>query len=132
MFVVLTEKGGIKNVANIMYGKDIEAVKDWVYQYLIKEIEIIGSLMMSNTIGYKIVEISNNKYSIVREIKQVIPGYIYNSYKKSFETMLECSILEYKDTSLQKNKKKFLEQYHNTVANLKENSLTSNIKEKNE
>ena len=122
MFVVLIESGGVKNIANVIYGKDIEVVKDWVYNYLIKRVQSMESLSIRNTLGYKILENENikNKYSLIREYKQTVPGYIYNSYKTEFETILECTILEYRDQNLQINKKKYLEEYNKMVKGYKQ------------
>lgn len=122
MFVVLIESGGVKNIANVIYGKDIEIVKDWVYNYLIKRVQSMESLSIRNTLGYKILENENikNKYSLIREYKQTVPGYIYNSYKTEFETILECTILEYRDQNLQINKKKYLEEYNKMVKGYKQ------------
>lgn len=122
MFVVLIESGGVKNIVNVIYGKEIETAKDWVYNYLIKRVQSMESLLMCNTLGYKILEDPDikNQYSIVREYKEIVPGYIYNSYKKEFEIVLECMILEYRDQNLQTNKKKYLEEYNKMVNKIKQ------------
>lgn len=110
MFIVLLEKEEIsKSVINVMFGKDIEIARDWVYNYLIKYIDTLDH--NKNTLGYKIKEnLGNNSYDLIYEYKKIETGYIYNSSKVKFKTIMTVTILEYND--IQFNKKKFLDQYH--------------------
>lgn len=128
MFIILIEKDGFKNVINVVYGKDKEISEDWVYNYLMKQIETMESLLLKNTLGYKIEDIGNNEYILLKEYKDVIKGYLYNSYEKKTETLLKISILEYTDS--QPNKKKFLQQYHKMLVEKQKSHQT--IKEKRE
>lgn len=128
MFVILIERGGIKNIINIVYGRDKEISEDWVYNYLMKQIEMMESMSFKNTIGYKIEDIGNDEYILLKEYKDVIKGYIYNSYEKKAETLLKVSILEYTDS--QPNKKKFLQQYHKML--VEKQRVQQTIKEKRE
>ena len=130
MFIIIVEQKEIKNVATIVYGKDINKAREWVYNYLIKRIEDMENISMKNTLGYKIIENDNmNKYTIIKEYKEIDKGYIYNSYIKKLEPVLSTSILEYNETSI--NKRKFLQQYHQILIE-KNNEIPVVIKEKRE
>jgi hypothetical protein len=130
MFIIIVEQKEIKNVATIVYGKDINKAREWVYNYLIKRIEDMENISMKNTLGYKIIENDNmNKYTIIKEYKEIDKGYIYNSYIKKLEPVLSTSILEYNETSI--NKIKFLQQYHQILIE-KNNEIPVVIKEKRE
>lgn len=132
MFVVLIERGDNKrNIENIMYGKDIEIAREWVYNHLIREIQKMeNDSTQVNSLGYKICEnIEENQYEIIREYKKVNKGYIYNSFTRKTESILKASIFEYVDNQSINNKKKFLEQYHKILT---EKMLTEQQQQKNE
>lgn len=132
MFIVLIENGECKHIETIIYGKEINDARAWVYNYLIKKIEDLENIAMKNTLGYKILENKHqNKYDIIKEYNELSKGYIYNSYNRKSECILTASILEYRDNQIL-NKKKFLQQYHQMLIEKGRNEIVNvvNTKEK--
>lgn len=113
MFIILIENGKCKHVETIIYGKNINDAREWIYNYLIKRIEDLENIAMKNTLGYKITENENKTtYEIMKEYTETVKGYIYNSYNRKTDCVLTATILEYKDINMTNTKKKFLQQYH--------------------
>lgn len=131
MFIVLIEQGENKKIGNIVYTKDIEIVREWIYNYLIKEIDLMQTITLRDVSGYKITEnLKENEYQIVREYKRPIRGYFTTSYKTEFEYLLKATILEYTDSNAQK--KKFLEQYHKILIEKQKKSENLIVEEQQE
>jgi hypothetical protein len=119
MHIILKKSDKKIEVLNIFYGDDTNLINNWIKEYINDDIESLKNLPLIkdvHTVLYEIVE-NKNEYELIKRVKKINKGYIYNSSERSTENIYTINLLEYDGI----NKFNF-EQY-----TLKENSKWADI-----
>ncbi len=97
MHIILKNLNETKEVLNIFYGEDTYLINNWIKEYINDDIESFKNIPLNkneNTVSYEIVE-NKNEYELIKKLKQINKGYIYNSSEKLIKSIYTINVLEY-------------------------------------
>lgn len=97
MHIILKQLNESNEVLNVFYGNDTNIINNWIKEYINDDIESLKVTPLSKdirTVSYETIE-NNNKIELLKRIKKINKGYIYNSSEKLTETLYTITTLEY-------------------------------------
>lgn len=114
MYIILKSYFNEKNeILNIFYGDDENLIRNWINEYINKDIESLKQCPLDKDIRSLSYEIDQDKdiTRLIKHTKRVNRGYVYNSSEKFSEVVYTLTCLEHtatnngQDATLQSNEK---------------------------
>jgi hypothetical protein len=84
-------------VLNIFYGEDTYLVNNWINEYINDDIESLKNAPLikdERVVSYETIE-NQNKIELIKRVKKINKGYIYNSSERLTENIYTITVLEY-------------------------------------
>lgn len=93
-----------EDVINIFYGENNDYVADWINTYFEQEIESLKMMpceenIRPDSLDY-FVEMENNMFYLVKKYKQILKGYVYNTYEKILEKLYSIRYLTFDNVNV--------------------------------
>ena len=102
MFIILKNEQGKNEILTMFYGQDelLKSIREWIKDYMNKDIEKrendINSDKNIKEIVYEI-EDEYDSFKLIKKLKVIKKGYIYNATEKQNNTIYSINILEYNE-----------------------------------
>jgi hypothetical protein len=119
MHIILKKINEKDEVLNVFYGNDTTVINNWIKDYINDDIESLKIIPLNKDIravSYETIE-NQNKIELIRKVKKVNKGYIYNSSERLTETIYTITTLEYDG----------INKFNNEQYTLKDNSKWADI-----
>lgn len=119
MHIILKKIQEKIDVLNIFYGDDTILINNWIKEYINDDIETFKLEPLNKdvrSISYEITENQTN-FELIRHIKKINKGYVYNSSERLTENVYTINLLEYSGVNT----------FNIQKCNLKENTKWADI-----
>jgi len=119
MHIILKKIQEKIDVLNIFYGDDTILINNWIKEYINDDIETFKLEPLNKdvrSISYEITENQTN-FELIRHIKKINKGYVYNSSERLTENVYTINLLEYSGANT----------FNIQKCNLKENTKWADI-----
>lgn len=97
MHIILKQLNESNEVLNIFYGDDTTVINNWIKDYINDDIESLKNIPLCKdvrAVSYETIE-TGNKIELIKRVKKIYKGYIYNSSERLIETVYTITTLEY-------------------------------------
>lgn len=97
MHIILKNSDKKIEVITVFYGDNTTVINNWIDEYINDDIESLKNIPLNKderTVSYEIIE-NQNEYKVIKKIKKINKGYIYNSSERLTENVYTINLLEY-------------------------------------
>uniref|UniRef100_A0A6C0E125 Uncharacterized protein n=1 Tax=viral metagenome TaxID=1070528 RepID=A0A6C0E125_9ZZZZ len=111
MFVIAKEELGVNEIINIIFGQDETIVGKWIINYILTIIDSYKMCPLPKNVkaidySYKLNRTHEGHicYEIIKHVKTLQKGYVYNSCLKLDETVLLIKVYNYEGSDMKMDK----------------------------
>lgn len=100
MHIILKKIKEQTDILNVFYGNDTILINNWIKDYINDDIESLKLSPLTKdvrSISYEIIENQTN-FELIKHIKKINKGYVYNSSERLIENVYTITVLEYTNT----------------------------------